>query len=115
MRPLAFGLILMTVVGACDTSLEEPSSIDVSLVANLTTVATGDTVTFEVNGRGGNLVGFEIEYGDGESDQLATSGAQTARTTFRHAYETAGSYTALVTMTDAALGAKEASVEIVVN
>jgi hypothetical protein len=115
MRRLASGLLLLACVVACDTSISQPSSIDVSIVANRTTVALGETVTFQVNGRGAQLLGFEIAYGDGASDQLAAGGAQTASTMFQHAYSAVGTFTVAVVMTDAALGQKEASVEIRVN
>jgi hypothetical protein len=115
MRRLGFGLLLMACVGACDTSIAQPSSLDLTIVANRTTVARGETVTFDVNARGGQLLGFEMQYGDGGSDQLAAGGAQTARTTFQHAYSTAGTFTASVELSDAVLGQKEASVEIRVN
>jgi hypothetical protein len=56
-----------------------------------------------------------MDYGDMGADQYATGGAHSARVTFRHAWETAGTFTVRAVVTDAILGEKEATVGIVVN
>ena len=75
----------------------------------------GDTVSFTVNATGNNLFGVVVEFGDSGVDQYATSGALTARVTFKHAYTTAGTFTVRAVVTDAIAGEREATKSIVVK
>ena len=79
------------------------------------TLPRGDTVSFEVNATGNNLVGVIIDFGDDSTAQYATGGASSARVTFKHAYSAAGSFTVRASVTDAVSGVKEATALIVVN
>ena len=75
----------------------------------------GAQVTFTVSAAGNNLVGVVMEYGDAGTDLYATGGARTARVTFRHAYDSAGTFTVRAIVTDATAGESEATTSIVVN
>jgi hypothetical protein len=83
--------------------------------ASRLTAAPGDTITFVANAQGGSLLGLEIDYGDNSNDTFSTSGARTARVTFRHAYQDRASYVVRVVVTDALAGQKETSLEVRVN
>jgi hypothetical protein len=115
MRPAILGLAIGFMAIACRQTTEPPVALSVQIEANTTVVPRGDTVTFEVTAAGNNLVGVVIDYGDSSSDIYATSGALTARVTFKHAYSGAGSFTVRATVTDAVAGVKEATVALVVN
>lgn len=102
-------------LAACSTSTESVKPLTVSLAASASTVAVGDTVALVASAGGTNLVGMVIDFGDSVGDSYATSGASSARVTFRHAYSARGTYTARVVVTDAAASQQEASVEVKVN
>lgn len=115
MRLARLGIILVVGLGACRQTIEPPVDLIITLEANKTTAVRGDSVTFVVNATGNNLFGVAIDYGDSVADQYASSGALTARVTFRHAYSVAGSFTVRATVTDAIMGEKEATVSVTVN
>ncbi len=104
---LAFGIL-----GACSAETLAPLPLGIGIVASRTTAAPGESLSFEVTAQGGQLIGVTTAYGDGTEDQIATSGARTARLTFRHAFYAPGTYQVRATVTDALAGPKEASVEV---
>ena len=108
-------IALVLCLAACRQSTAPPVPVLVTLEANRTVSTRGDTVTFSVNATGNNLVGVVIDFGDTALDQYATSGASTARVTFKHAYDATGNFTVRAVVTDALMGEKEATVAIVVN
>ena len=103
----AFGIL-----GACSAESLAPLPLAIGIEASRTTAAPGESIRFEVTAQGGQLLGIVAAWGDGTADQLATSGARTARVTFNHAFSTPGTYQVRATVTDALAGDKEASVEI---
>ena len=109
------GALLVTGLVGCSHSTLDTSSVEVSMTASPTTAAPGDTITFVVSAQGGNLIGVTIDYADSSSDQYGTSGARSARVTFKHAYLTRGTFTVQATASDAVAGQKDASVVIHVN
>ncbi len=108
-------LAIVIGLAACSPSTLEPLPLDIGVEANRTTAAVGDSITFVVTAQGGVLVGVEIDYGDSITDQFGTSGARTARVTFRHAYQQRGTFTVRAVITDAAAGQKEATTAVRVN
>ena len=116
-RALFASLILagLVCVGACGESTVEPLPLQITLESNRPTAAPGDTVSFVVTAQGGTLLGIDIDYGDANTGQYGTSGARTARVTFRHAYMARGTYQVHATITDGYVGQKDASLEIRVN
>ncbi|MGQ0641782.1 MAG: PKD domain-containing protein [Gemmatimonadaceae bacterium] len=112
MSRLFVGAFLLVGVIACSTKPLEPLPLEITIAANRTTAAPGDTITFVTDAQGGSLVGVEIDYGDTATDAFATGGARTARVTFRHAFQQRANYTVRVVVTDALAGQKEASVEV---
>ena len=92
-----------------------PGDVSISLSASSSTAHPGDTVSFVVNAAGNNLFGVAIEYGDSNTDLYSTGGALSARVTFKHVYESTGTFTVRAIVTDAIAGEKEASTSIVVN
>ena len=115
MRFVMIGMALGIGAMACRSTTQPPVGLSVSIQANTAVVLRGDTVSFQVNAAGNNLVGVIIDYGDSSTDQYATGGALTARVTFKHVYTVAGSFMARATVTDAIVGDKEVSTLIVVN
>ncbi|MEW5918534.1 MAG: hypothetical protein AB1762_19180 [Gemmatimonadota bacterium] len=114
MRTYLVALLFVAAVG-CSTDPIEPLPLQLTVEANRTTAATGDTVTFVTNAQGGSLVGVEIDYGDNTTDTFATGGARTARITFRHAYQQRATFTVRAVVTDALAGTKEATIAVTVN
>lgn len=108
--------MLLAGITACSQStIEAPPPFKVDIQASRTTAAPGDTIAFVVTAQGGNLVGFQLDYGDNGTDQYGTGGARTARVTFRHAYLAPGAFTVRVTATDALSGQMDATVNVRVN
>ncbi len=115
MSRIALGGFLLAGVLACSTEPLAPKPLDITIEANRTTAAPGDTITFVANAQGGNLIGVEVDYGDSSTDLFSTSGARTARVTFRHAYQQRANYVVRAKVTDAIAGQKEVSLEVRVN
>lgn len=115
MRRILTGAFLLAAVTACHGSSLGPLPFLVTIGASRATAAPGDSIAFTVNAQGGELFGVEIDFGDGITDQYATSGARTARVTFKHAYDSSGVYTARAVVTDALAGQKEVSVDVTIN
>jgi plastocyanin len=115
MKLLPVGLILITCLGACRQTTAPPLSLQVTLESSHLTAAAGDTITFTVHATGNNLVGVVMDFGDSGSDQFAMGGALTARVTFKHAFETTGTFLVSAVVTDAIAGEKEASVGVLIN
>jgi len=102
-------------IWACGETTLEPLPLSIDLQANRTSATPGDTIQFVVRAEGGTLLGIDMDYGDGETAQLGTSGARTARATFSHVYLTKGSFQVQSTITDASAGSKSAGIVIAVN
>ena len=115
MRRLVVAPFLIALLAACGDVTLAPLPFQVGVEASRVMAAPGDTITFGVTAQGGSLFGVEMDYGDGIVEPYATSGARTARVTFRHAFKLKGTYTVSVTATDATAGQKQASVDVRVN
>jgi hypothetical protein len=111
LRVVVRSLLLIGGAACGDRSLE-PLPLSITVEASRVTAVVGETVEFVVSAQGGMLIGVEIDYADGVSDERGTSGARTARVTFRHAYTAAGTYQVRATVVDAVAGTKAASVEV---
>lgn len=115
MRQTLVALFLLACTVGCRQTTAPPVPLLVTLESSRATASRGDTVTFTLNATGNNLVGIVMDYGDSVGEQYATGGAHSARVTFRHVFESMGSFTVRAVVTDAIAGEKEASVGIVVN
>lgn len=104
--------LLLIGAAACGDGSLEPLPLSITVEASRVAAAVGETVEFVVSAQGGMLIGVEIDYADGASEERGTSGARTARVTFRHAYAAAGTYEVRATVTDAVAGTRDASVEV---
>ena len=111
-RLLCFAL---AVLGACSPETLAPLPLGIDIEASRITAAPGDSISFEVNAQGGQLLGITTAYGDGTTEQVGTSGARTARVTFRHAFSAPGTYQVQATVLDAVAGSKDASVSVRVD
>ena len=101
-------------VTAC-LSAAEPLPLDIGLQASRVTAAPGDTINFLVSAQGGNLIGVEMDYGDGSADSFVTSGARTAHITFKHAFNAVGAFLVDAKVTDSDGSSKNASIQVNVN
>ena len=113
MKRWLFTVLLLT--GSCRQTTEPPVSLVATLESSRSTAARGDTITFTVNATGNNLIGVVIDFGDQTGDLFATSGALTARVTFKHVYQATGTFTVSAVVTDAIAGEKEATTAVVIN
>lgn len=115
MQRTLLGALLVAALAGCGRSTLEAAPLEVAITASRTTAAPGDTIAFVVNASGENLVGLLMDFGDMGTDLYATSGARTARVTFKHAFMAKGAFIVTVSATDAVAGQKDASIEIRVN
>ena len=115
MRRLLVAPLLIAALAACGDVTLAPLPFQVGLEASRIMTVPGDTITFSVTAQGGSLFGVEMDYGDGVVEPYGTSGARTARVTFRHSFKLKGTYTVSVTATDATAGQKQAAVEVKVS
>lgn len=106
---------MLAIAWGCTESTLDPLPLEIAVAASRTTAAPGDTILFVATVQGGSLLGLDADYGDTTTEQFATGGARTGKVTFRHAYTTRGTFTTKITVTDATLGQKNASVEVRVN
>ena len=113
MKRWLFALLLLT--GSCRQTTEPPVSLVATLESSRSTAARGDTITFTVSAAGNNLIGVVIDFGDQTGDLYATSGAVSARVTFKHVFQATGSFTVTAVVTDAIVGEKEATTAVVIN
>ena len=114
-RMMVIALAVAIAAVGCTESTLAPLPLDITIAASKTTTTPGDTIYFVATVQGGSLLGLNADYGDSSTDVFGTSGARTGKVTFRHAYTARGTFTTKITLTDATLGTKTASVEIHVN
>jgi hypothetical protein len=104
--------LALAVLGGCSAEMLAPLPLRITIEASRITAAPGDVISFQVDAQGGQLVGITTTYDDGIEEQFGTSGARTARVTFRHAFAAPGTYLVKATVTDAVAGPKDASVSV---
>lgn len=112
-RLLWIGGLLLT-LGACIDPLEA-LPLEIGITASPAAPTTADSVTFVVTAQGDGLLGLEIVYGDGTTDQYPTSGARRASVSFKHLYGAPGTFQVSTTVTDAAARQKSASLQVTVQ
>jgi hypothetical protein len=111
-RLIAFALLA---VAACGDYKLEPLPLQIGLEASRLTSAPGDTINFLAIAQGGSLLNVTIDFGDGTNDLFSTGGARTARITFKHAFDSTGTFQVEATVIDAAAGAKTATIQVAIN
>ena len=112
---IVFTIAVASAALGCTESTLAPLPLDITVTASRTTAAPGDTILFVATIQGGSLLGLDADYGDSSVDQYGTAGARTGKVTFRHAYAARGTFTTKITLTDATLGQKTASIDVHVN
>ncbi len=98
---LFLGVLLLS---GCDQFFGEPVSVAIKIDDKIYEVAASGTPDYYVGGLevkflvdGGNEnIGYEIDYGDGESEQSGSI-PETGRHTFVHIYKSQGAFTVIVT------------------
>jgi hypothetical protein len=109
-----FALALVLATSGCLASVE-PLPFEVKLEASKSSFPTGELVDFVVTAQGGTLLAVTIDYGDGNTETFPPSGSRTARITFPHAFDLAGTYLVKATVTESTEGDKSATVQVTVN
>lgn len=105
-------LLLGVLLGGCRPYMAEPLTLNVTIQADRSVAAPGDSIQFDIRAQGGNLLGIEVSWGDGETLQIPALGAQTARSLRRHAFRERGVYDVTAVVTDGAAGSKSAGLRI---
>lgn len=104
---------------SCDLSVTSGQQTTVQLVVTPTTADIGEDVTFDASasiaGEGKQIVSFDFDFGDGttETRSVADFGEQAGIVT--HAYDEAGNYSPIVSVTDSSNAKKSASVNVKVS
>lgn len=114
MHLLLRGIIAAVTIAACSSITSTARGISVLLEANPKTAQLGDTVTFLVNVVANAVSGVTIDFGDTTGDQSSAGGAPTVQVSFKHLYGSTGTYLARAAVSDAAVGVRYVSQEIVV-
>jgi PKD repeat protein len=109
---LAFAIAASTT--SCDLFTSTARGISIRLSAAPLVPQLGDTVTFTVVVSANEVTGVLIDFGDSTSDQSSTGGLPTAVVTFTHVYGSVGNYMSRATISDAAVGTRVVTQEIMV-
>lgn len=116
MRRLSLLLVALCAgAAACKFSPVEALPLAITLTASTSNPAAGDTVLFEVNAQGGNLLAVIFDYSDTRVDTIPTSGARTATVRRPHVFTTRASYTVQAVIVDAVAGEATAQKTITVR
>ena len=99
-------------LAACHPFDLEPLPLDVTLEADRTMAASGDSIVFRITAQGEALVGIGIDWGDGQTLVIPTDFARTASTRRPHTYDAPGTYEVTAEATDAEAGSKRASLSV---
>ncbi len=103
-KEIAFATVLVAAAGllaACSDSLVEGGRpLTVSISADKSVAAVGDSIVYRVEATGNNLVGLVVDFGDGVADSTSASGAVSAGVVRSHIYAEAGDYWAKATAVD---------------
>jgi len=113
----ALGLLLAGATVAClDDSITGTRPTSFSLTASVTAAAVGDSITFDFDATGTSIFGVLITYGDGAQDTLVARGPNTVvwAESFRHAYQTAGTYNVVGRM-ESAGGSRADTVQVLIT
>ena len=108
------GVIAAIAIAGCSSLTSTARGISAVLEANPKTAQLGDTVTFVVSVVANEVSGVTIDYGDTSGDQASVGGLPSAQLIFKHAYSTTGTYLARASVSDAAVGVRYVSEQIVV-
>lgn len=102
------------VVGCGITDVGKPLSV--AFTADRTAASVGDTISFEISGTGSFMSGLTIDFGEEGADdhQFEPGGSQTAKTSARHAYASAGTFLAIGTVLDSS-GQLSDTIEVVID
>ena len=115
MRSLLLGLTLAGMTTSCDLFTSTARGIGIRLDASPLVGQLGDTVTFTVIVSATKVTGVVIDFGDSNGDQTSTGGLPTALVTFTHTYAATGNYMARAVVSDAVVGDRVVTQQIVVN
>jgi hypothetical protein len=115
MRRIPLVLSLLMALLACGDGGLEPLPLEITLASNRATASPGQAISFTVTAQGDRLLGIELDFGDGNVEEVPTAGARTARLTREHSYVSRGTYRVRASVSDATAAMREATLQIVVN
>ena len=105
--------VFAAVIVACgdDSEIGTPLMVEIT---GPTTGLVGEDLPFMYDVSGRSISGLIFLWGDGFRDSIAAAGAQTARGTTFHAYDSVGTYNVLLQVEDAieGVGTDEVTVQV---
>jgi PKD repeat protein len=108
--------VILAGAGACETGdVAEPTPLTITLTAEPSTTVVGEDVTFRFQATGTNLTSITLDFGDGTTHAIGTSGARTASGSALHAYNEAGEYEVVATVLSGAVETATAAAAVVVT
>ena len=111
---MVLGLAIAVTTASCDLWTTQARGIGIRLIASPLVAQTGDTVTFTVNVSAQEVTGISIDFGDASTDQSSVGGLPAASVEFKHAYSSTGNYMSRAAISDAVIGVRYVTQEIVV-
>lgn len=99
-RVLAGAFLIAVGTAACEGVVSGGRPQGILLSASPSPATAGDSVTFEVEASGVNLIVVRLAYGDGATDSLAAEGAVGATLRRKHVYDDPGVYGAVASAVD---------------
>jgi len=97
-------LAVLAAWGCSNIKITGARPLSFTLDADRTSAPTGVEIEFHFEATGTYINGVILDYGDGISDSIPMSGAQSASGRRKHAYVVAGDYTVIGTLDDSAEG-----------
>lgn len=113
-RMAVIGATLAFAMSAC-LGTTEPLPLAIAIEASRVTATAGDSINFLVTTQGKNLIGVEIDFGDGSGDNRVAYGARRATLNFLHAYLVPGTYQVDAKVTDSDAASMSATIQVIVN
>lgn len=101
-------------LSACAGDSLDPLPLSVAVATSPVSPAAGETVTFVTMTQGTDVIAIQVDFGDGATDGSNLPFVRTAKNTFKHAYQSAGSYSAtfIATQNDSTSKSVVATVEV---
>jgi plastocyanin len=105
----AVGAVLCAVTG-CEQSVTGPRPFELTVTPGAQSAAVGDSVVFTASAQGNHLIEAVADYGDGTVESHDFFDSQTVTVRFTHVYSASGTYTIVVSVTDAVAGTKSVTI-----
>jgi hypothetical protein len=114
-KPTIVAATMLLMVSACGSLSTEVLPLEVVVAPEKTTVKAGDSILVEVRAQGSLLLGIVVDWGDGQTTNVDTQYARTAKSTLRHVWASPGVYLITAVVTDGEAGTKTGTASITVQ